>query len=367
MKISRSAWKGRENGSKKARRVNFDTSPHDKTWLPEVQPGGSMKLRGFGILLSGLVLSLSVVSARAGILGAADTYAVLATTQVTNPATNLADTVITGNMGDTSCTGFVLGTGCTLGFGTVSGTVNSGNAAWTTALAASNTAYTALSIAPSTNNFTGSCLGSGVGCMNNLAPGVYTSTLSATLLNGALTLAGGSNPNPVWIFQMAAGFTTASNSSVVVTGTGAAAAGVYFKVGTQATLGDNTAFQGNILAGTEIAFDPGAQITCGRAFTDTAAGTAVTFAGNNPATTTGTPNLVSNTCAESSSGYNGGVISGGPPTVPEPSTFVLISSGLLATLFLTFRTRAGRVSNTTRTSSLRIEMPGASVSGSRLS
>ena len=282
--------------------------------------------------------------ASADSLGAADTFAVLATTQVTNGATNLADTVITGNMGDTSCTGFVLGTGCTLGFGTVSGTVNSGNAAWVTALAASNLAYTALANTPSTANFTGSCLGSGPGCINNLAPGVYTSTLSATLLNGALTLAGGSNPNPVWIFQMAGGLTTAPGSSVLVTGVGAAASGVYFEVGTQATLGDNTAFQGNILAGTEVAFEPGAQITCGRAFTDTPAGTAVTFAGNNPATTTGTPNLVSDTCAESSSGFNNGVlvtlpgggtaVGPGPASVPEPGTWELLLAGALSILCL---------------------------------
>ena len=97
----------------------------------------------------------------------------------------------------------------------------------------------------------------------------------------------------------------------------------------------------------------GAQITCGRAFTDTAAGTAVTFAGNNPATTSGTPNLVSNTCTESSSGYNGGVTvtqpngdtgvgsgdtggnGGGPSPVPEPGTWALLASGLLATVLLT--------------------------------
>ena len=160
--------------------------------------------KALAVLSVGLFGAMLAPLASADSLGAADTFAVLATTQVTNGATNLLDTVITGNMGDTSCTGFVLGTGCTLGFGKVSGTVDSGNAAWVTALAASNLAYTALANTPSTDNFTGSCLGSGVGCINNLAPGVYTSTLSATLLNGALTLAGGSNLDPVWIFQMAA-------------------------------------------------------------------------------------------------------------------------------------------------------------------
>lgn len=79
----------------------------------------------------------------------------------------------------------------------------------------------------------------------------------------------------------------------------------------------------------------------------------MTFAGNNPATTTGTPNLVSGTCAQSSTGYNGGVIitgPGGAPAVgpvPEPGTFGLsLSSVLLAMVFLRFRTRSGRVSNT---------------------
>src|ERR1035437_1988188 len=255
-----------------------------------------MRLRRFCLLvLPLLIVPLLAVSARADIFGSAATYAVLATTQVTNVPTN-AETVITGDMGDSSCTGFVLGTGCILGPGMVFGAVNSNTAAWKTALADSNIAYTALAKTPSTFDFTGFCLGSGVLCKNNLAPGVYTSTESVVLLNGALTLDGGSNTNPLWIFQMAAGFTTASGSSVVVNGGGAAAAGGYFEVGSQAILGDNTAFQGNILAGTEVAFDPGAQITCGRAFTDTPAGTAVTFAGNNPARTTGTPNLVSGTC-----------------------------------------------------------------------
>ncbi len=86
-----------------------------------------MRLRFISVVVLVCLVPLWAVSAPADVLGAAATYAVLATTQVTNPATNLADTVITGNMGDTSCTGFVLGSGCSLGFGTVSGTVNWGN------------------------------------------------------------------------------------------------------------------------------------------------------------------------------------------------------------------------------------------------
>src|ERR1035437_5393874 len=145
-----------------------------------------MRLRRFCLLvLPLLIVPLLAVSARADILGVASSYAVLATTTVTNPLTNLADTVISGDMGDVSCTGFVSATGCTAGFGTVSGAVHSGDSPYLTALAASNAAYIALANTPSTFNFTGLCLGSASGCINNLAPGVYTSTLVSTLLNGA--------------------------------------------------------------------------------------------------------------------------------------------------------------------------------------
>jgi serine/threonine protein kinase len=81
--------------------------------------------------------------------------------------------------------------------------------------------------------------------------------------------------------------------------------------------------------------------TCGRLLASTGD---VTFAGNN---------TISNTCSASTSGLSGGltvtsggggtvVVSGGgvPPTsvnVPEPGTFALLSFGLLAMVFLTFR------------------------------
>jgi len=307
-----------------------------------------MRIRVFSMLVLVLALSLSAISARADIFGAAASYAVLATTAVTNPATPLALTTVTGDMGAVSCDGFVLGTGCSLGFGTVSGATNLNNAAYTTALAASNTAYNTLAATPF--DFTFTCLGTGVGCSNNLAPGVYFSSLSSTLLNGTLTLNGGGDPNALWIFETAFGLTTGSGSSVVVTGAGQGA-GLYWEVGSQATLGDNTSFQGNILAGTEVAFDPGAQDTCGRAFTDTAAGTAVTFAGNNPATATGVPNEVGfGNCSASTSGYNGGVIttlpgggtgvgpgSGVTTAVPEPSSVALWGLGMLGLILVVRR------------------------------
>jgi hypothetical protein len=204
------------------------------------------------------------------------------------------------------------------------------------AIAAAQTAYIALGNTPS--NFSFSCLGLGVTCGNNLAPGVYNSTQVSTLLHGALTLVGDGKPNDLWIFQTAFGLTTDSLSSVLVLGAGTGA-GLYWQVGSKATLGDNSKLLGNWLAGTEIAFDPGAQITCGRAF----AQSAVTFAGNNPATSLalgGVPNKVG---FDNCSGLNGGTIvpgtGGGPGTViaPEPGTFALLSFGLLAMVFLTFR------------------------------
>ena len=303
-----------------------------------------MRLRTFS--LAALVLAFLPLagSAHADILGSADTYAVLAQGTVTNAD---ASTVIIGNLGVSpaaACTGFAAP--CTSGSDVVTGTTFLGAAA-AGAVADSFAAYGDLANTPGASNLTGGTLG--VGGDATLGPGVYSFS-SGALLNGTLTLAGGSNPDPLWIFQIGSTLTTGSGSSVVVTGTGAANAGIYFEVGTLATLGPNTEFQGNILAGSEVIFDPGAQDTCGRVFAETTAPSEVTFAG--PSTTAPyNPNEVNiGTCASgSTSGYNSGVLmslsSGGtgvgPGTTstpaPEPGTFALLLCGLLPLGFMTLR------------------------------
>jgi hypothetical protein len=286
-----------------------------------------MRSLGFSTLNSVLVVPLFVMNAHAGtVLGSAGSYGVLAGTTVTNVLTSA--TAITGNMGvypGSACTGFVAGTGCTLGDGTVSGVTSLADVAAMTATAGFITAYNALAATPAVNEGTDS-LGSG-GTLGSLGPGVYAFTGSVTSLIGTLTLAGDGKSNDLWIFSIANAFTTASNSLVVVNNTGSNA-GVYFEIGSQATLGMDTTIQGNILAGTAIVFDPGAQITCGRAF----AQAAVTFAGVD--TGNGMENRVdsSNCSAINSTGFKGGTIRAGTvgASVPEPGTFLLLGAGLLA-------------------------------------
>jgi hypothetical protein len=309
----------------------------------------------------GMFTAIPAPFASADTLGSADAYAVLATASVTNAGTGVGGaTVITGDMGSGgaigSCTGFIEApVPCTAGPGMVTGAVNVAAAA-SGALTDFGTAYTDLAnttsiVGETAGTFT--CLGAG-SCLNNIAPGVYSSSLSSTLLGGAVVLNGGSNPDPVWIFQFAAGLTAASDSSIAVIGTGAASAGIYFEVGSQATLGSDSMLQGNFLAGSEVAFLPGAQITCGRAFAYTTSPGLVSFAGEDTSTTLENE-VDSGPCGAgtsgSSNGNNNGVIVGGGPggvggtvgtggsttvSTPEPGTLGLLSVGL-ALILLGYR------------------------------
>jgi hypothetical protein len=106
-----------------------------------------------------------------------------------------------------------------------------------------------------------------------LVPGVYCFDTTALLTVGDLTLAGPSNAT--WVFQIGTAITT-DTSKVVMAG-GGQACNVYWELGTAATIGTNTAFLGNILAGSAVTFTGVGSSLVGRAL----AKTAVTATGAN--------------------------------------------------------------------------------------
>lgn len=256
----------------------------------------------------------------------------------TNPAANLplGPTTITGNVGDWQTSTFANTVGGLLPT-QVSGTIYQGPAPGTTTQALAQgqltTAITNLNgMSPSGSlglDLTGYITPGYAG----LAPGVYTVSGGGSNLTGLLTLDGGGNANAAWVFQMASSLITDSGSVVNVINTGSGA-GVYWDVRSSATLGTNSTFVGNILALTSISMLTGATDLCGRALANTGAVTMDT-------------NTLSGTCLGILAGSNGAsggldVITtpGAPPVVvilppapitpvPEPSTMLLVGSGLV--------------------------------------
>jgi hypothetical protein len=92
-----------------------------------------------------------------------------------------------------------------------------------------------------------------------LAPGIYKSTSTLLIQSGDLTLDAQGDANAVWIFQIAADFTTVGGAggNVILIG-GAQAKNIFWQVGSSATIGDGTIFQGNVLALTSITMNSGA-------------------------------------------------------------------------------------------------------------
>ena len=90
-----------------------------------------------------------------------------------------------------------------------------------------------------------------------LTSGVYDSAAGTFGITGTLILVG--DADDVFIFQMESTLTTASGSSVLLTG-GAQACNVFWQVGSSATLGTNSDFVGTILALTSITATDGADV-----------------------------------------------------------------------------------------------------------
>lgn len=103
---------------------------------------------------------------------------------------------------------------------------------------------------------------------NYFPPGVYTSGTSI-LISDDITLDAQGNPDAVFVFQSASSLTTADgavspgvHTRILLTG-GAKASNVWWQVGTSATIGTHSEFEGNVLAALDITLKTGA-VSCGR-------------------------------------------------------------------------------------------------------
>jgi hypothetical protein len=180
-------------------------------------------------------------------LGTADSFVALGGSAVTNTGPS----VLNGDLGvapGTALTGFGLPA-------VVNGATHANDGVARQAKLDLTTAYNVAAgqpVAPG-DDLTGTNLGS-----RTLTAGAYRYTSSAQL-TGALTLDAQGNPNAQFVFEIASTLTTASASSVVMVN-GASPCNVYWQVGSSATLGTTTAFQGNLMANASISLNNGATV-----------------------------------------------------------------------------------------------------------
>ena len=187
-------------------------------------------------------------------LGSACSFGILGGSAVTNSG---ASTFVSGDIGvwpGSAITGFTPSN--------YSGTLHAGDAVAQTAQGDLTTAYNYAAAAAG-----GAVLPADIGG-ETLAPGVYKTTSAQPSLGitGNLTLSG----NGVYIFQIVSTLTTAATNSDVILSGGATSADVFWQVGSSATLGTSTTFQGTIMAQASISLSTGATLD-GRALARTGA------------------------------------------------------------------------------------------------
>jgi hypothetical protein len=187
-------------------------------------------------------------------LGASCSFGILGATPVVS---SIGPTIVTGDIGiwpALSVTGFPPGT--------LTGMEHLGDPVAMTAQGNLTTAYNNAAAAAG-----GAVLTADIGGQT-LAPGVYKTTSAQPTLGitGNLTLSG----NGIYIFQIVSSLTTAAGpgkSNVILAG-GAVSHDVFWQVGSSATLGSGSTFQGTIMAQASITVGTGAVLN-GRALART--------------------------------------------------------------------------------------------------
>jgi hypothetical protein len=232
-------------------------------------------------------------------LATASPFVVLAGSTVTNTGPS----VLNGDLGVAPGTALV-------GFGlpaVVNGAKHANDGVAKNAKSDLTTAYNVAAGQPvlPANDLTGTNLGN-----RTLKAGAYRYTSSAQL-TGPLTLDAEGDPNAQFVFEIASALTTASASSVVLIN-GASPCNVYWQVGSSATLGTTTAFQGNLMALTSISLNNGATVI-GRMLARNGQISLINNVLNNSRCTTGTGNGGTGNGGTGNGGTGNGGTGGGTP------------------------------------------------------
>ena len=225
------------------------TSPRGAHRPPSVTRTGLRAAAAVVLLTTGsggLLLAASSASAAAVPvpLGTAASFAVIAGTTVTSATPS----TVSGDIGLSP------GTSVTGAFVQTNGTQHVNDTLAQSAQTDLTAAYLDAAAQSPTTSVVGNLSG------QTLVPGVYGSA-SSLLLSGTvpLTLDGANNPSSVFVIKAGSTLTTGTGSSIVLT-RGAQACNVFFQVGSSATLGTSSTFQGSVLALESITATTGATV-----------------------------------------------------------------------------------------------------------
>jgi hypothetical protein len=220
-----------------------------------------------GLVVAGAIFLQHNATAVEVDLGTANNFAVLAGSDVTSTGNTVVNGGNVGVSAGSAISGFPPG------IVNVPYTFHAADAVAAQAQNDLTTAYNAAAGFTPTMNLTGTDLGG-----LTLTPGVYSFSSSAQL-TGMLTLNNQGKADAVFIFQIGSTLTTASGSSVVTINDGPLSGShpgisVFWQVGSSATLGTGTDFEGNILAKASISDDGGSTVL-GRLLAETGAVTLI--------------------------------------------------------------------------------------------